>query len=164
MRELSEKSLANPSDAISKRQSWFASYRSWWFRNFNGRGEPEGVASRVCARLRDATFRFGPQKEHSQNPRYPRSSSAFGPGCAGSDFTGAWMLELGAFNPVLRCPHPTEDPIGACRSAETCATASHDNPQLATDPDHQSPITNRYSQWPADQTQPREVRSQWPGT
>jgi hypothetical protein len=29
-----------------------------WFRNFNGRAEPEGVASRVCARLRDCIAGF----------------------------------------------------------------------------------------------------------
>ena len=46
-----------------------------------------------------ATFRFGPQKEHRRNPGYPRSSSAFGSGCARFGFRislvlGCWSLVL----------------------------------------------------------------------
>ena len=60
-----------------------------------------------------------------------------------SNFTGAWMLELGAFNPALRLRGELNHwrSIGARRSAENYATARHDNPQLVTDTDHQSPTT-----------------------
>src|SRR6185369_13476834 len=44
-----------------------------------------------------ATFRFGPQKEHRRNPGYPRSSSAFGSGCARFGFRLSFEFRISVF-------------------------------------------------------------------
>jgi hypothetical protein len=132
VRQLSPKAL-NCICAIEKIGSHELRKFAWWFRGFNARGQPEGVAqvfnlhgvrtnlcrSAILIGQQDAILRYSEicatfscerPRRHLWNPGNPRSKSfrvlvlgfplsfAF----RFSDFTGAWGLELGAFNSVRR--------------------------------------------------------------